>query len=433
MKFKKYSKAIWCGASLCMLIATHVSAQMQDTLAMHENKGLLWSNLFGDYTYKFKADTVANGRGGSNQYSKVPADSKFFQLRRFYLGYDYTFNAKYSAEFILAAEDYYYPGSLGNQSSTGDVLGDNKFAPYLKIADIKLKQVLKGTDMVLGVQATPTFALGSEQVWAYRSIERTITDIRRTPSSDLGVSLIGKYGTTTKFGYHLMMGNGTGAKAANSNYPCFYANVWTKLFQDKLYVEFYQDYKRLDWDNYSNEDSTAYHHDRRMSKLFVSWSEEKFTVGAELFYNVLMGDLQAYEVSTGSTISHYLSTKAFGASFFVRGRIIKNKLGYFARYDSYNPGLNLSAAYNDNRISFYSVLPNSYDPTTKEQFITFGLDYAISRNIHIMPNIWMNTYECNLPKDKLYLNDKASATKGTDAAFRFTLYYLLGKEDKLRF
>ena len=110
MKFKKYSKAIWCGASLCMLIGTHVSAQMQDTLAMHENKGLLWSNLFGDYTYKFKADTVANGRGGSNQYSKVPADSKFFQLRRFYLGYDYTFNAKYSAEFILAAEDYYYPG-----------------------------------------------------------------------------------------------------------------------------------------------------------------------------------------------------------------------------------------------------------------------------------------------------------------------------------
>ena len=67
--------------------------------------------------------------------------------------------------------------------------------------------------MFLGRLPRRHFPSTSETVWGYRSIERTITDIRRTPSYDLGASLQGKFDPATEnFGYDLMVGNGSSAK-----------------------------------------------------------------------------------------------------------------------------------------------------------------------------------------------------------------------------
>src|ERR1700712_1889896 len=177
-----------------------------------ENSGRLWGYSFGDFDYKAHADSLS--RGGSNQYTGIQAQRTMFQFRRIYLGYDYNISKKFSAELLLAAEDNFPPGappvgsaagttttySAGN--STGDLLSNQKFTFYIKNMNIRWKGIWKGTDLVIGEQSTPSFPFVTEKVWSYRSIERTIADIRRTPSYDFGVALQGVFDPATKnYGY----------------------------------------------------------------------------------------------------------------------------------------------------------------------------------------------------------------------------------------
>ncbi len=140
-----------------------------------------------------------------------------FQFRRVYLGYNYDISPKFSAEFLLACEDDFNGASV-TQGSAGTAIGDvtqgGKFTPYVKYANIRWKNIYKNSDLVVG-QPTPTFASfaktgrndqTSEEVWGYRSIERTISDIRRTPSYDMGVSLQGWFDNKGNFGYMIMAG-----------------------------------------------------------------------------------------------------------------------------------------------------------------------------------------------------------------------------------
>ncbi|MBS1662997.1 MAG: hypothetical protein JST68_18280, partial [Bacteroidetes bacterium] len=164
------------------------------------NSGRLWGYAFGDFYTKGHADSA--NRGGNNQYSGIPASRSAFQFRRIYLGYDYNITNKFSAEFLLAAEDN-FPAGNGSAAGGGDVLSDNKLSFYIKLMNIRWKNIWKGTDLVIGQIATPAFPLLSERIWAYRSIERTITDIRRTPSYDLGAALQGRFDAKGNFGYNL--------------------------------------------------------------------------------------------------------------------------------------------------------------------------------------------------------------------------------------
>ena len=56
--------------------------------------GNLWGYVFGDYAVKTHSDSA--NRGGSNQYTNVAKTRNAFQIRRVYVGYDYTINKKYS-------------------------------------------------------------------------------------------------------------------------------------------------------------------------------------------------------------------------------------------------------------------------------------------------------------------------------------------------
>jgi hypothetical protein len=434
--FTKFALA----ASLLAFSGATVNAQMPggDSVVEFKPSGKLWGYAFGDYAYKGGTDEV--GRGGSNQYTKVPVNTNVFQWRRIYLGYDYNISEKFSAEFLLAAEDDFGNAAGTNTTlpGTGDILSDSKFAPYVKLANIRWKKFFKGTDLVLGQSATPTFAkngsgMASEEVWAYRSIERTITDIRRTGSFDMGAKLEGKY-MNDNIGYVLMMGDGAGAKAAGNSFKWFYGDIWAKFMNKKLIVDLYQDYYRLNWSKTVAGPQGMWYNDRNMTKLFVAYSVPKLTVGVEYFMNTLMGDV-AVKGKDGNT--YYRTTKATGLSIFTRGKIYKEKLGFFARYDNYDPTGNLSNIVNDANTKSYTVTTSQYDPTTKEQFVTFGLDYTPIKNVHIMPNIWMNTYKSGLDATATQtttgglpysgMNGGINNTNGTDLVYRLTFYYIYGK------
>ena len=132
------------------------------------------------------------------------------------------------------------------EAAPGEGLTDTKLAFYIKLANLRIKDLWKGTDLILGQVGTPGFSMSSEPIWGYRSIEKTVIDIRGTPSYDLGASLQGKFDPKTgNFGYDLMVGNGTGAKPEGDNFKWLYGDIWGKFFDKKLYVNFIRDYNGM--------------------------------------------------------------------------------------------------------------------------------------------------------------------------------------------
>ena len=138
--------------------------------------------------------------------------------------------------------------------------------------------------------------------------------------------------------------------------------------------------------------------DRNMTKLFAAWNTNKLTVGFEGFQNTIMSGLHI--VGTDGA-NYYRTQKTMAMSVYVRGRILSAangdpRLNFFARFDNYDPSGNLSSVVDNTLTKSFSGTVSQYDPATKEQFITAGLDYMPVRNVHIMPNVWMNTYASSL-------------------------------------
>lgn len=370
------------------------------------NSGRIWGYMFGDFYAKGHSDSA--GRGGNNQYTGIPTNRNAFQFRRIYLGYDYNITSKFSAELLLAAEDNFPAGNPPSATAaTGDLTANGKLTFYIKLANIRWKNIWKGTDLVIGQVATPAFPLLSEKIWAYRSIERTITDIRRTPSYDLGATLQGKFDAKGNYGYNVMVGNGSSAKPESDNFKWFYGDVYAMFFDKKLIVDLYADYERLNW-------VPTWHHSRQMLKGFVAYNTPGLTIGVEGYLNNLKNDDVAAKLAGGNDT---LTSVAKGISFYVHGDIIKNKLRFFARYDNTRPDSKVNNAV----YAKYTNVAGNYDFNDKEQFITAGLDFTPAKNIHFMPNIWYNNYKSELA------GASGKLKSDYDAVYRLTFYFVFGK------
>ena len=438
----------------CLLFACTIAAKAQTDTTEFKPSGKLWGYAFGDYAWKGSTDEQK--RGGNNQYTNVPLNSNIFQWRRIYLGYDYNISKKFSAEFLLAAEDDWAAGVLGQPAASvtvstvtgvgtpslgtnGDVLMNTKFSPYIKLANIRWKDIFRNSDLVFGQQNTSAFAKTgrnnqtAEELWGYRSIERTITDIRRTSSYDFGASLQGWFDAKGNYGYNVLVANGVGAKPEGDKYKWIYADVYAKFFNKKLIVQLYQDYNRVNWGVAVPGSPNGFRYqDRHMTKLFLAYTHPKFTVGAEGYMNVLLGDVVVTGVDKST---YYRTTQAMGMELFVKGRITKTELGFFAMADNIDNSGNLNNIVGEKNTSKFSAGTPQYDPATKEMFVTFGLDYTPIKNVHIMPNVWMNTYNSALDVNGANsattkysnMNGNVTGIKGTDAVYRLTLYWIYGK------
>jgi len=124
------------------------------------NSGRIWGYMFGDYYFKGHSDSLS--RGGANQYTGIPKTRSAFQFRRIYLGYDYNISSKFSAELLLAAEDNFPAGNPPTSAAlSGDQTQNNKLTFYIKLANIRWKNIWKGTDLIVGQVATPAFPLSA--------------------------------------------------------------------------------------------------------------------------------------------------------------------------------------------------------------------------------------------------------------------------------
>lgn len=315
-------------------------------------KGEIDGTVFSDYYYVVQNhDQALEGENG-------------FWFRRVYFTYNRTLDDQFSARLRLEMDS---DGSFTDQGS--------KMTPVVKDAYLKWK---KGDHQILaGISGTPTWG-SVEGVWGYRSVEKSPLDLFGFGSSrDLGVSFKGSLTNSGKLKYHFMLGNGNSNRANETNTG---KKVMLSLgyeLTDQLFVEIYGDYD-------DREGNT----DRNTLQAFASFSSDDFTIGA----------LYALQSRENLTDDYQL------ASVFTRFAI-KEEIGGFLRADYSFDGI---AGTDDNDyLPIYGSAPATV--------IVGGLDFQLSDDVSLMPNI----------ESVLYQENDAGFTPTSDIIPRLTLKYSL--------
>jgi len=169
---------------LCSFLQLQSNAQMSTDSVP---RGKVWGLGFGDVAFKYDRDE--SNRGATNQYTGMAENQSIFQFRRVYLGYDYVISKKFSSNFLLAMEENFVNSASTTPAITGDLLSNGRYSMFIKNANVNWNGIFKGSTLSLGMLHTPSAVLLSEVVWDYRCIERTISELRRTPAWDMGVML----------------------------------------------------------------------------------------------------------------------------------------------------------------------------------------------------------------------------------------------------
>jgi len=319
-------------------VTNNAQAQSSTNFKPH---GKIFAKFFGDYYYKMGGEVNSFSHA---QYASTKKDGNAFDIRRVYFGYTYQFTPDISTKIELA------------QEGGGNVLTDGHRAFYLKNADIAINNVIPNGTIVIGQTGTPTFATFTEHIWGYRSVEKTLLDMRHIGgSNDLGVAVKGNFDSNGVFGYYFMVGNGTGANVENNKFKKVYGEVHAKLLNKKLLLEAYADYEG----GKQNQDKTTL-------KGFVGYQNTNLTVGVSAF--------KQYRKNAITVGPNMLDETPTGISFFAHGTLVKGKLNGFVRQDLFNP---------DTKKNYTGY---------KEDFTLFGLDYKVSHMVDLMPNIWINSY-----------------------------------------
>jgi len=299
------------------LITVFIVVFMINTVSAGEGKvsGL----MCGDFYYNFSdPDTSVHNNG--------------FQLRRVYFNYDRDLSETFSVRFRLEMN-----------SSPGGQL-----EPYIKNAYLAWKNLVPNSTLYFGAQGTPTWGV-AEKVWGYRSVEKTIMDLRGAGSSaDLGIGIKGKLNESGTFGYHVLVANGEGKKGESNEFKKVFVSIPVVL-AGNIDVVPYVDYE-----------GGAHDMTKQTLALFVGITGETMKAGVEVFQKT---DKKAFAgddlVKNGFSV--------FGSAS------VAEKLTGFARFDMYDPNTDLDKDGNN--------------------LIIAGLDYEVEKDVNVIPNIRIESYE----------------------------------------
>lgn len=171
-------------------------------------------------------DPAIQGKGG-------------FWFRRIYLTYDKKLDPKVDVRIRFEAR------------SVGDFSTSSNMDPFVKDAYVRYTE--NRQRFTAGMMPTPTFE-NTESMLAYRSIERTPIDLYRLGNSrDKGLSVSGPIDRSGKFGYSVMVGNGSGTKSTIGDTKTFYGAL-TYRPNESLILEAYGD----TWDRLGDNDWTSW-------------------------------------------------------------------------------------------------------------------------------------------------------------------------------
>ncbi len=360
---------------VCTIWSTKLTAQ--EVKEEFKPSAKVWGFAFGDYYNKISSDADYDNsatKWGDGEFAKVGKTANGFTFRRVYLGTDFNIAKDFTAYFLLEGSD-------------AATLPNGNRSVFLKQGYLQWKNIFPRHQLNIGLLPVPTWG-NAEKVWNYRTVEKTITDFRKLGrATDLGVSLAGTFDADNNYGYTFAVGNGTGSVPEGNKYKTAYWNIYANFLNKKLLLELYGDYTSNKTGFYSTNIIT--------SKFLIGYTAENFAVGFESI-------LQTQENGKKDKSGVYADKKPFGMSLFGRVNLVKDKLAAFARYDNYSFDSDFKEGDNT---------PIQWN----ENFMVAGLDFMPNKNVHLMPNIWVNTYD-----DK----SAAKSTRKADAVARLTFYFV---------
>ncbi|HLP15487.1 MAG TPA: hypothetical protein VK470_04450 [Bacteroidota bacterium] len=338
--------------------------------------------MFGDYFYNVQRDTsIALFK---NTAVNGARDFQGFQLRRIYFTYDNEIAQAFTTRFRL-------------ESTTG--------SPIVKDAYLKWKNMFAGSDLYFGVQPTPAYDI-SESAWGYRSLEKTIMDLRGiVPSRDLGVSLRGKLTGDGSLNYWVMVGNNSGTNAETDKFKRYYVNFQIKPvanLQATLYADYAAQPAVNDPASVTIPKATV-SHSTMTTAVFVGYGmPDRYNLGVEGFLSTTEHDF----AKTGS--SSLNARSAMGISVF--GSLnLSSDLSAVARFDLFNPNTDSDAK------DPLKVPASVVAASLARNYLIASLVWKADKNVSIMPNI---QYETNEKAANAPVTPKSSVTA------RVTFYYI---------
>jgi hypothetical protein len=300
---------------------------------------------------------------------------------------------------------------------------------FIKALYLEFRGIIKNHTLRVGQFGTPTWTTFTEPKWSYRSVEKTISDMRKiSRSNDVGIGMSGTLvdvkstpvDTSEKpkplfnFSYNIMYGNGRGAKPEDNNQmKVYYGEIIFKILNN-FYLEGFAEYEPINKGIYlsgANAGST-YKGDRMIYKGFIGYEHEKFIVGVETVMLTQQNGKERIPVdSATSAKKDTTNLNQMGVSFWTRSTIIKDKIYAFVRYDIFK---------NDSQPRGWEYYNKDSDVKKyNESFILVGLDWRPSKNIQVMPNVWINSYKDITSNVTNYKEIK----RKSDVVTRVTLFY----------
>jgi hypothetical protein len=345
IKERKMKKILITG--LLCLMATSFYAQ-------EESGGKFSGLMFGDYFYNILRDSLINDL--NNKALDGEKDLNGFQFRRIYFTYDYKISDQFSTRFRL-------------ESQTSVNVNGTIFTAFIKDAYLNWKNIFEGSNFIFGIQPPPTYAV-SEEFWDYRSLEKTIMDLRGIASSrDFGASLKGRLNSSGSVKYWLMYGNGNTNGSEGDKFKRAYTHIDLQPSKE-FRLTLYGDYRFKPEKEYTQVDQ-SFNNDALTSALFLGYqNNDNFRVGAESFWQIFYNDL----IQTEADTYKIMNRNALGLSLFGWLKFTESIVG-IGRYDYYDPNFS-----------------GDYKGDSRNYFI-LGLSFRLHEKVTITPNFQLETYE----------------------------------------
>lgn len=332
-----------------ILAATVLSLLLASGSALSQGK--ISGSVFADYFYNVSRDGTIDSM--PNTAVGGATGLQGFQFRRIYFTYDSPLSEQFSSRFRLEADQ-------------GDLFASNKIGVVIKDAYLQWKEIFAGSNAIFGIQPTPAFSV-SEDAWGYRSLEKTIMDLRGIVSSrDFGAALRGKLLSGASLEYWLMVTNGAGNKPETDKYKRYYAQLRIRPV-DGVQATLYADYAAHADIADPFRPGSRVANGMTTAAFFVGYeNKDKFSFGAEGFLQSISNGFNA-----GTSLK---SRTAIGLSFWGNAALRPN-VALVARFDYFDPNTD-GKAIGDSR-----------------NYLIGGLAWKPDKNVSIIPNILYETYE----------------------------------------
>lgn len=326
---------------ICM-IGIFYSGNAQDKPA-DKPAGKVSGQVFFDYYHNVGRDTGLASM--KNTVLKGNKDQYGFMARRVYFTYDFFLSEKIGGRFRLEADE------------NALAAGNGAIIPFIKDAYLEWNDIFYGSKLIVGIQPTIAYEV-SESVFGFRSLDKTQLDLRGVISSrDVGVTLKGKIDGEGVINYAIQYGNNSHVKPETDKF---------KRLSGLFYVK---PYKNVHLTVYGEQVWKAADNDAMLYSFSAGYMEkDEYAFGMESYLQMTNKDYTQKDKKEKSTRSQ-LGFSVYGHYYFMP------EMGLMARFDMFDP--NLDADFKGD----------------SRNYILAGLVWKAAKNLQIIPNIQMETFE----------------------------------------